>query len=137
MGQTLVGKVFSTVEPKAGNAADLIDHISAAWHPLDADVRVLRRDKAWTRYVDNGEHNEKYAFALIKAIVVVFVAADNGAAVGREPLRREYCANFTDYFRSDPASKDGRTNPSGTDLKPDIYIRKILSASTTKPPKYW
>jgi hypothetical protein len=65
------------------------------------------------------------------------VAANNGAAVRCEPLRREYCANFRDSFRYDPASKAGRTEPKGKGLKPDIFIREIRGAGTTEPPKYW
>ncbi len=39
---------------------------------------------------------------------------------------------------TDPASKAGRMGPSGTDLKPDIYMRHIVAAgATVEPPKYW
>jgi hypothetical protein len=137
LGQTLVGKVFSAVEPRAGTDMDFIDHFSAAWTPSDEDEQALRDDGRWIRYVVERKRNENDAYALFQGAVAVFKAAGSGAAIIREPLRRTYCASFRDGFGYDPASKAGRKGPSGTPVKPDVYIRQIVSADAAEPPKYW
>jgi hypothetical protein len=67
LGHTLVGKVFSAVEPKAGTDINLVDHFSAAWTPSDHDVPKLRKDKTWITYVEQEKRNENNAYALIQA----------------------------------------------------------------------
>ncbi len=42
---------------------------------------------------------ENDAYALFQSAVAVFAAAGSGGAIGCEPFRREYCANFSDSFR--------------------------------------
>jgi hypothetical protein len=98
LGRTLVGKVFSAVEPKAGTKMDLVDHFSAKWTPSDEDEQTLRDDERCILSVEKRKRNENNAYALIQAAVAVFVAAGSPAAIFRQPLRREYCANFSDSF---------------------------------------
>jgi hypothetical protein len=93
------------------------------------------------QYVEQGKCNEKKKtpYALILAAVAVFAVADSGAVVLCEPHRREYCANFSTSFHFDPVSNSGRTWPSGTNLKPDIYIRqsRLGPMPLPSPPKHW